>query len=110
MFENIVFVPQSIHMSGVLIGGITVCRYRSQDVVDPAVHCRRVPTHLSRDRAARAAAGAESPGVVKAAALPRERHRPHGVPHVRLRGVGATQAGSTVLCAIVKKSPHSMTT
>lgn len=87
-----------------------MCRYRSQDVVDPAVHCRRVPTHLSRDRAAGAAAGAEPPGVIKAADLPRERHRPHGVSHVCLRGVGATQFGSTVLCAIVIKSPRSMAT
>lgn len=73
-----------------------MCHYRSQDVVDPAVHCRRVPTHLSRDRAAGAAAGAEPPGVFKAADLPCERHRPHGVPHVRLRGVGATRVHCSV--------------
>lgn len=89
---------------------ITVCHYRSQDVVDPAVHRRRVPAHISRDRAAGAAGGAEPPGVVKAADLPNERHRAHGIPHVRLRGVGTTRAGSTVLCAIVIKSPHSLTT
>lgn len=91
-------------------GDITKSCYRSQDVVDPAVHRRRVPAHLSRDRAAGAAARAEPLGVGKAADLSRERHRAHGVPHVRLRGVGSTRARSTVLCAIVIKSPHAMTT
>lgn len=68
--------------------------------MDPAVHCRRIPAHLSGDCAAGAATRTEPLGVDKAVDLTGGRHRAHGFSHVSHRGVNPTHR------SLVQSSTH----
>lgn len=55
--------------------------YRSQNVVDPAIHCGWLPTHLSGDSVAGVAARGQPERVTEAVGQPGQWHRTDGGTH-----------------------------